>query len=327
MYENFIKKIHQSDTVAIFMHINPDGDCIGSALALYAFLTNLGKTAHCFLEEGNAIKYNLHFLPFIEKINAAELKNYDLAVAVDCGSDGRLGNNCLARFLSCQSHIAIDHHETGEPFVEDMILEPKAASTTQILFKIFKAFDKSAIDKNVATLLFAGLMTDSGGLTFSSTTAECYQMAAELCAYGIDNYYINRKLFKENKLSVFNLTNRALSGMKLYLDNRVGVITFTQKDYEETGTNQEDTDGIINRVIDIIGVKVAISVSEINANAYKIGMRSKDGVDAGAIAKYFGGGGHFYASGCRIYGSYEEVLAKLIEAAGRILDGQRIYKS
>lgn len=319
MYEKLFKKLHEAQTVAIFMHINPDGDCIGSSLALYGYLTNLGKTAHCFLEEGNAIKDTLFFLPYIDRINAAELKHYDLGIAVDCGSANRLGNNSFIRFSKCDQHTVIDHHETSDPFVDDIILDPKAASTTQILYRIFKAFDKKAIDKNIATLLFAGLMTDSGALSFSSTTAECYRTAAELCEYGINNYEIIRKLFKEVKESVFILTNRVLNNAKFFADGKIGVISFMNKDFAETGTSQEDTDGIINRIIDIKEVKIAISIAEVDGRSYKIGIRSKDRVDSGALAKVFGGGGHFYASGCRINAPYEDVVSRITAEAAKLV--------
>ncbi len=320
MYEQFIKKTHEADTVAVFMHINPDGDCVGSALALYAYLTNMGKTAHCFLEPNNKLKENLMFLPYIDVINAASLKKYDLAIAVDCGSASRMGNQSYERFLQADDQLSIDHHESGELFAKDTILETDAASTTQILYKIFKETDPELIDKDIATLLFAGLMTDTGCLSYSSVKCDTYKIASELCRYGIDNFFIIKKLFKENSLSVFALKNRVLDNMKLYLDNKLGIISFLQADYDATGAVPEDTEGIINNVIDINEVKVAISVAEIREGAYKIGIRSKDEVNSAQIAGKFGGGGHFYASGCRIYDEYSKTIERLIEATRAVLD-------
>jgi phosphoesterase RecJ-like protein len=313
MYETAIKKIHAAHTVSVFMHINPDGDCVSSSLAVYAFLTNAGKIVHCFVEEGNKFKDNLRFLPYTEVINRDSLKSYDLAIAVDCAAPSRLGPQSYKKFLKSDDRICIDHHLNNTPFVETMILEPKAASTTQILYKLFKEFDKKYIDYNVATLLYAGLITDSGAMTYQSTTSETMRIASELAEYGVDIYTLNRKLTKDVKLSVFRLTNLVLSKTQFYFDNRVGIITFSEEDFAATGTSLEDTEGIINKVIDIVEVKIAVSVSQAEPGVYKVGIRTKDGIDAGAIAGVFGGGGHFNASGCRIFGDYQEGIKKLLE--------------
>ncbi len=322
MYENITKKLFEVETVAIFMHINPDGDCIGSSLAMYKYLKNLGKTAHVFLEEGYEIRDNLMFLPNIEVINAYSLKKYDLGIALDCGAASRMGNNCFKRFIACDDYCCFDHHAQSTQFVDDLILEPKSASTTQILYKFFVEHDKSAIDLDVATCLFAGLMTDSGNLSFSSATEESYRVATELVAMGVDNYDIIRRLFKNTKHSVFDLTNRVLSNAKFYLDGRVGIISFLEEDFRVTGTSSPDTEGIINRVVDINEVKLAISIAELTPTAYKIGFRSKDGVNCSLVAAEFGGGGHVNASGCRIYADYETTVKELIKAAKKIMDGE-----
>jgi len=320
MYETAIKKLHAAHTVSVFMHINPDGDCVASSLALYAYLTNAGKTVHCFMEDGNKYKDNLAFFPFIEVINRDLLKKYDLSVAVDCATSARLGLKSYKKFQKSDDQLCVDHHLNNTPFVETMILEPTAASTTQILYKIFKEFDPKYIDKNVATLLYAGLVTDSGGMTFQSTSPETMRIAAELSGYGVDIYNVNRKLMKDVKLSVFKLTNRVLSKAEFFFDNRVGIVTFRDEDFSITGTSVEDTEGIINRVIDIAEVKIAVAVSESEPGVYKVGIRTKDGIDAGAIAGAFGGGGHFNASGCRIFGDYSEGIKKLLEACTNALN-------
>lgn len=320
MYETVIKKLHSASSVAVFMHINPDGDCVSSSLALYSYLSKAGKKVACFLEDGNKIRDNLSFLPNIEVINSQPFVPCDLGIAVDCATASRLGANSYKKFLRCSDHICIDHHISGTPFVETMILEPKAASTTQILYKLFKEFDASLIDKDIATLLYSGLITDSGGLSFSSTTAETMRIAAELAQHGIDIYNINRRLNKDIKMGVFNLTNRILSSARFFDNNRIGIISFRQEDFDITGTTVEDTEGIINEIINIDEVKVAIAVSEIDKDAFKVGVRTKDGIDASAIAGYFGGGGHFYASGCRIYSNYNSAISKLIEISGKVLD-------
>lgn len=319
MYENIIKKLLSAETVAIFMHINPDGDCVGSALSLYAFLKNMGKDPYCYLEPENNYSHKLSFLPNIEAFSAQKKKKYDLGIAVDCGAPSRLGTHAYQAFLTCKDTVCIDHHETGEPFSDVMVLEPKAAATCQILYKIMQEAASSCIDKDVATCLYSGILTDSGGFSFSSTTEETFLVAAKLSTYGINVAEISKKLFKNVKKDIFRLTNRVLNATQYWLDGKVGVITFRQEDFDATDTERADTEGIINRVIDINEVSLAISVAEVNETTYKIGIRAKEGIDAGACACYFGGGGHRAASGCRIYGSLESVYDELRKMAEKFV--------
>ena len=301
------------------MHINPDGDCVGSALALSKFLTNMGKTAHVFLEPNNPLRYGLESLPLVETINANELKTYDLSVAVDCADSSRLGTSSLDKFIRAKEHFMIDHHASGVPFTEEYIIEPKSASCTEVLYKIFKEAGKKYIDKDIATLIFAGLISDSGSLSFSSTTKESYLTCAELCDYGIDRISIIRSVFSETTKNAFTLKMRIANRAEFYEDGRIGLLSFFEKDFKETSTTQSDTDGAINLVANIKGVSVALSLAELNPNAFKVGIRTKNGVDAGKIAGYFGGGGHFSASGCRIYSDYETAVKKLLEATRKCL--------
>lgn len=321
MYERITKKLFSAETIAVFMHVNPDGDCVGSSLALYHYLRNLGKEVYVFCEQKEDIRENLYVLPGIEVINSKELKYYDLGIAVDCGSAPRMGKDCAKKFFNrCDDHACFDHHETGEPFVEDLIFE-NVASTTQILYKFMVENDESAIDKNVATCLYAGIVTDSGIFSFSSVTSETLLIASKLLKYGIDGHMLSFKLMKEETPEVYALKCKALANTRFYMDGKVAIISFTREDYLKTGTRAYDTEVAINNVLNIKGVKLAISVAEMEDQpAFKIGIRTKDGVNAGKYASMFGGGGHFNASGCRIYASLNETINKLLSAAERFLE-------
>ncbi len=323
MYESITKKLFSVQTVAVFMHINPDGDCVGSSLALYHYLTSLGKDVYVFSENKSDIRENLNILPGLEVINSKELKRYDLGIAVDCGSASRMGKNSSKIFFGrCDDHACFDHHETGEAFVEDLIYE-NVAATAQILYKFFKENDANYIDDKVALCLYLGMVTDTGGFTFNNTTSETLKIASELLKYGVDGHKVVYKTIKERTPQAFALRARTLNNAQFLLDGRVGIITFLKDDYIQTGTTSRDTEGIINDVIDVDGVKLAISVAEMeDLPAFKVGIRSKDGVDAGKYAALFGGGGHHNASGCRIYANLSETMEMLIRAAKQILDGE-----
>ncbi len=322
MYERITKRLFSAETVAVFMHINPDGDCVGSSLAMYRYLTNLGKKVDVYIEKKEDIRENLNILPGIETIGVCENNRYDLGIALDCGSANRMGTKCAkVYFDKCAERICFDHHETAEPFADETVFE-NVAATAQILYKFFKENDASAIDKEVATCLYAGILTDTGALSFSNTTDETLSIAVELRGYGINAYELVYKLVKEERREIFELKNRVLGAAKFFLDDRMGLISFMRTDFDATHTSDKDTEGIINSVINIEGVKIAVSVAEMSdKKAFKVGIRTKDDVNAGKFAALFGGGGHFNASGCRIYADYEETVNRLVKAAKLVLDG------
>lgn len=323
MYERITKKLFSAESIAVFNHVNPDGDCIGSSLALYHYLRNLGKEVYVFTEDKSDIRENLSFLPAIDVINSKELKRYDLGIAVDCGSAPRMGKECSKIFFKkCDDLACFDHHATSSPFVEDLIFE-NVASTTQILYKFMVENDESAIDKNVATCLYAGMVTDSGAFTFNNVTSETMEIASKLLKYGIEGHSIVFKLMKEESPAVYALKTKVLSRAQFFHEGRVGLIAFLKDDFAATNTRSNDTEGAINNVINVTGVKIAFSLVEMEDQpAFKVGIRSKDGVDAGKLASLFGGGGHFNASGCRIYANLTETIKKLLDASKYILDGE-----
>ncbi|MDR2266543.1 MAG: bifunctional oligoribonuclease/PAP phosphatase NrnA, partial [Christensenellaceae bacterium] len=280
MYENFIKKVGSADTISIFMHINPDGDCVGSSLALYAYLKNMGKRVNCFLEPGHVIGDNLQFLPNIKEFNRTELKHYDLAIAVDCGDANRLGLKCYDLFCKSDEKLVIDHHYNNSKFTDDVILESHAAATTEILYKIFNANDASYIDIDVATCLFTGLVTDTGAFVFSSTTKQTFATAAALSGYGLDTYSIIRRVLSEYSIEAFHLKNRVLSRAEFLFDNKVAIITFSSEDFEATNTTELDTKPIIGNILNISSVLLAVSISfSTRTTDYKVSFRSKDKIN------------------------------------------------
>ena len=321
MYESITKKLFSAETVAVFTHVNPDGDCVGSGLALYHYLRNLGKDVFVFTEVKEDLRENLNFLPAIESINSRSLKHYDLGIAVDCGSASRMGKKCSQIFFSkCDDLACFDHHETGEPFVDDLVFE-NVSSTCEILYKFMVENDESAIDENVALCLYSGMVTDTGAFTFTNTTINTLEIATKLIKYGINFHEVIYKLSKEEGRNVFELKSRTFNGARFYLDGQVGIITFLNDDFAITGTEPKDTEGMINNIINVKGVKLAISVAEMpDQPAFKIGIRTRGDVDAGKFAALFGGGGHHNASGCRIYATFTETIDKLLRASKKILE-------
>ena len=321
-YEQIIKLIDTASTIAVFMHINPDGDCIGSALALTKFLKNKNKSVICYAPnlDRDCLPDKFAFLDGFFDISIEKpTEKFDLCIAVDVAEATRLGDICYRIFIKGSKTALVDHHLPTQTYADVEIREQTAASTTQILYKILSDCDDACIDEKVAECLYTGLLTDSGSFSFESTTPETHIVAAKLLEKGINASEINRYVIKDVKQNVYVLKNRILSNTEKYEDGKIGLIVFTQKDFVETATDEKDTDGIINNVINIIGVELAISISEIGDKAYKISFRSKHNVDSSACAKCFGGGGHFHAAGCRAYGYFEDVKAKVLSVAKEML--------
>jgi phosphoesterase RecJ-like protein len=306
----------EKNKIALICHINPDGDTVGSALALYAVLRKKGKSADIFCAD--AISEKLKYLPFSDRFNINRERRYDAAVAVDCGDRGRMGVMAEV-FDSADIKICVDHHKSNGLTCDYTRVEPEKASTAEIVYALIKAFDESALDKDSATAVYAGILTDTGMFSYPATAAETHRIAADLYGFGIDASDIAYNVLKKTAKKGFLLTHRALSRTRFFNGDRIGVVAFFLRDFEETGAGAGDTEGIVNSVQNIDGVYVAIALTEIDATHYRVSIRTKDPVDASDIAGVFGGGGHRLAAGCRLDGDIEDIVDKLVKAAGDLL--------
>ncbi len=319
-YKRVVKILKENQKIAVFMHVNPDGDCISSAISLSAFLNKCGKSVSCFTPnlDLSVIPEKFKFLPFSDMLNAVPPENeYDLTVGVDVADVGRMGDACFRLFMKGKTNLIIDHHDTECNYVKNVLKEIGAASTTQIIYKILSEYDKNLIDEKIAECIYTGIVTDSGGFAFSDTSAETHQIAAELLGYGINSTEIYRRVMRDVDIKVFALRNRVLSKAEFFDGNSICLISFTKEDYKATGTSDKNTEGIINYILDVKDVETAISVSEAESG-YKVSFRTKRKVDAAACARCFGGGGHRHAAGCRLYGYYEDVKSKILKAVREI---------
>lgn len=304
-----INEIQKAKTIAIISHINPDGDTVGSSLAIYKALQMCGKKPYIFCDDKIAGKISV--LNGVELYNSEMLDKYDLSIAVDCADVERMGYS-YSEFKKGKRKMMIDHHKTNCKYADVNILDINSAATAQIT--TFLLDEMGLLDTEIAKLLYSGLVTDSGGFSFSSVTTQTMQAASILLHYDIKAHEICEHFMKKIKYNVYKLKSRVLNNAKFYDDNTIGMITFTQDDFEATGTDNTCTEGIITNIINIIGVKVALSISEVGNKSYKISIRTGEDVDSSKIAQVFGGGGHKNAAGLRLSGFYEDVVEKLLKA-------------
>ncbi len=308
-YQNIIKEIKKANTIAIISHINPDGDTVGSSLAIYKALEMYGKKPYIFCDD--PINGKISIFADKDKYNIDKLNKYDLSIAVDCADMERMGQS-ISEFRKGRCKMVIDHHKTNRKYGDVNLLDIKAAATAQIV--TFLLDQMNLLNKDIAELLYSGLVTDSGGFSFSSVTSETMIAASILLRYDIKAYEISEHFLKKIGMNIYKLKSRVLEKAKFYDNNTIGIITFRQSDFDATGTDSSSTEGIINNIINVIGVKVAVAVSEVADKSFKVSIRTGEDVDSSKIALVFGGGGHKNAAGLRISGFYEDVIDKLLKA-------------
>lgn len=305
--------------ILIFTHENPDGDGIGSMIALYLFLKKIGKNVVMAMKDDVPYVYN--FLPKVNEIKKLPINHkFSVAILVDASSRKRAGTQIQSHEL-----IRIDHHIGGEfesiyDYVDDY-----SPSTTAVVTEILRNWDESLIDKEIATCLYTGLITDTGSFKYNNTTSRTFEIAKFLTEKGADPFYISKMVFERNKVNVLMLLQKTLSTLELYNDGKIAVLTVFRDFLNQTNTSEEDTEGFVNFARSIESVKVAIiMIQKEDLKTWRISLRGKGDVDVQEIAKYFGGGGHKDASGCRIMGEYEKVKESLVDKVSQKLENLQL---
>ncbi len=308
--------------ILVASHENPDADTLGSALALYLFLKKKGKkvTVGC----KDKVPHFLDFLPGAENVVKLPVNEvFSLAVVVDASGFHRI--NAEVRALK---KARIDHHVGGDFYGEYDYIDPSAPSTTALIYKLLCAWDKSAIDKDIAQNLYSGLATDTGFFKYSNTNAETFQLAKELVELGAEPHWTYVNFAERESLNKMRLISKVLDTLSLHEDGLVAGITIFDRFFKETGCEYSDSEGLVNYPRSLEGVEVAYAIIEKpDEDVWKVSLRSKGKVDVAKIAEALGGGGHKYASGCKIKSdSYKSALEKLLSAIREGLEREGLIK-
>ena len=307
--ESIWGKIDKANTIGIAGHIRPDGDCTGSCMALYQYLTKEfpEKKIDVYFE---SLPKNFSFLQKTEEIKYSYDKNieYDLFIALDSSDKERLGD-AGKYFDAAKDTICIDHHISNLNYADMNIVDPQASSTAEVLFGLM---EEEKIDINIATSLYLGIVHDSGVFKYSNTSRKTMEIAGVLVEKGvektklIDNTYF-RKTYVQNQI-----LGRVLLESILVLDGKVIVSCVSKKMMNFYNATVEDLEGIVEQLRITEGVEVAIFVHELETMKYKVSMRSNEIVDVSSIATTFGGGGHVRAAGCTMTGSYYDIINNVL---------------
>ena len=304
--------LRQHHTIAILSHVRPDGDALGSEIALALSLQQLGKEVRVWNEEGMLEKYS--FLPRAELLTKppAAPEDVDLAVALDTAIQNRLGTAGQA-IRSAKLWINIDHHVSNPGYGDLVYIDPTAPATGQILFELIKS-EKLPIDQEIAENLFVAISTDTGSFQYPNTTARTFEIAAELVRIGLNVGEIGQKTYENYPRRRLELLRELLRTLQFDSDGRVASFGLDLKTAAELGVIPEDNEGLIDHLRAIQGVIVAVFFEELTDGKVRVSMRSKsEAVDVSAICQKFGGGGHKLAAGARIRGELQEVRERVLE--------------
>jgi phosphoesterase RecJ-like protein len=317
MLRDIIEQIQKNRIFLITAHMRLDGDALGSELALYHLLHSLGKEVVVYNQDKTPENYR--FLPGSEVIvnTLDDPDRYDAIFILDCSELDRVGDRApdisRAKLL-----INIDHHVSNGGFCHYSYIDLAASATGELLYRLVTAMSVE-LTKEVATNLYAAILTDSGGFRYNSTSKETLMAAAQLVGSGANPQWISEHIYESNPLVRIRLLGKVLETMRLDLDDRVGSMIVWQKTLEEWGATLEHTENFVDIPRTIRGVDVAIFYSEMKPGLFKLSFRSKDQVNVEPVAKAFGGGGHMNAAACRIEGDFDEVHRRVLYAVRAIL--------
>lgn len=310
LYE-IASEIRERDYFTLIGHAIPDGDCIGSLLALYYALLAMGKQVQILLQDPVPEIYT--FLNGSDRIKDYNSISKPLAnvIFLDCSDEERVGEKLVKDLKNREFTICIDHHQSNDCFGDLNYVDPTAAATAEIIFDLLKLL-KVEIDGDIASSLYVGLVQDTGSFQHSNTSSKTLRSAADLLESGVDLQEIKGNLFESKKQEDLAILSMALQSMAYSNDGRIAWMILPYEDLKMAGLLDVHPEGIINYTLKVRGVELGLLFREFKPGSVKIGFRSKGKVDVASLASVFGGGGHRQASGAKQEGNILDVKEKVI---------------
>lgn len=312
-------RLRTPSNVVILAHRNPDGDAIGSCLALRLFLEQFGQ--HCHILLPSEYPEVFHYLPTVDDIVIYDLQkeqgrnllaHAEVIYCLDFNSLDRIDPLAVYITESSAYKVLIDHHLDPEPFADWYFSDIESSSTCELIFRLIESLDaKERITLDIATCIFTGILTDTGSFKYA-TNPTVYRIAAELKKIGLDDYAINDHIFNSWSLRQMTILGHALRNrLEVIHELSAGIITLTQQDYQKYQIGRGDTEGLVNYILMIRGVKVAAFIRQMTNGEIRLSLRSKGEISMQHLARdHFGGGGHKNASGGSSKSSLQETVEK-----------------
>ena len=312
-----VAALQKADDILLVCHVNPDGDTLGSLLALAFGLEALGKKTTLISADG--VPITLQFLPGINRVQTkTNRRDFSLAIVLDAGDLSRTGSAKEA-VLSAQTVLDIDHHVTAGAFGDIRILDAHAAATAEIVYDVLLALPVP-LTKTIAECLLCGLLTDTGSFRFMNVTPRTMALAGAMIALGASPNTIAECVFENKAWGGQKLLGRALDNMKKSGDGRIVWTYVTQADFAEFNAGDEDTEGVVSAIRTVRGCDAAVFLREMPNGLLRVSLRARDPLDVSVVAAQFGGGGHRLASGCTLSGPIEKAENELIAAVQAQID-------
>ena len=312
-FEEIGRAFREHQRFAILSHVRPDGDALGSQLALALSLKQLGKDVRVWNEDGMLEKYSFLARAQLLTKPPSGPEDVDVAIALDTAIQNRLGT-AFPAIRTAKIWINIDHHPSNPGYGDLVYVDPTAPATGQILFELIKS-ERLPFDRAIAENLYVAISTDTGSFQYPNTSARTFEIAAELVRAGVDVGRINQQVYENYPRRRVELLRELLRTMRFEDGGRVASFSLSLKTAAELGVLPEDNEGLIDHLRAIRGVIVAVFFEELTDGKVRVSMRSKsEKTDVCAICQKFGGGGHTLAAGARVRGSLAEVEQRILEA-------------
>ena len=315
MFNEAIKMVKEANLIYISAHINPDGDAIGSTFAVYFALKQLGKDVHVVMPSYSEV---FEFLPGVEdRVDSIKEDSYDLLIALDSSDHTRLVISD-DEYERAKKVIMLDHHQIARPYGDFRYINDNKSSASEIAYLFIKELGVE-FDSNIATLLYTGIMTDTGSFNYSNTSSDTLRVTEQLVDYGAKTVEVCKRLNDTIKESKLKLLAKSIDNMEVFYD---GKVRYTYVDYltiNGLGIHDEDAEGMTNYLRSVEGTEVAVYVRGKSDGSIKVSMRSNGNVDISKIAISFGGGGHPRAAGYTMQDNIDVGKEKLIKAIGEML--------
>lgn len=312
--DEILKEIKKAETIVILTHESPDGDAIGSSLAVKIMLDNIGKNADVIIPEYSRL---FNFLPKVNEIKEnSDISNYDLAIAVDCATLKRLAKN--EYFENAKKTIVIDHHGSNTMYGDLNYVNPVSPACCEVLTGMFDYYNLN-LTKDAGTCIMTGIVTDTGGFQYNGITPETFEFTAELIRKGVDIPDIYKRTLRTKTKSNFELTKKVIDRIEILEDGKVTFTYINVQDEIEVEAEPGDHEGLVEIGREIEGVEVSIFIRQKDENSYKISLRSTNYVNVSDICLMFGGGGHPRAAGALIQGNVDQVKEKIMNELRKVL--------
>lgn len=319
-WADVINALEEAKGIVLITHKNPDSDGVGSQIALFHMLRAMGKQV--WIHNHDPVPRICRFLAGSEVATFGEgfnqLDSVDVVVSLDCADINRLA--MTDSFFANKCLINIDHHTSNTQFGNINLVDSRYCATGAMVYDLMHAL-KQSLTKDIASAIYAALLTDTNRFQLSSVTPEVHYLAAELIKAGVHPEKAASAIYASNRLQRLDLLQRSLKTMSLTHDNRVAWLHVTAEMYEKSGGDSEDTEGFIDYARSLVGVEYAVFIrpDDIAKNGWKASFRCKAGNDVSSIATALGGGGHRYAAGCNLVGDLDEISQQIATEISKVI--------